>query len=131
MAELWVGAGKQFARISDAIAAAKSGDTIFVQAGVYTNDFAKIDKDLSIVGVGGKAHFKATIKVPNGKGIFVTNADVTFENVEFSGARVTDRNGAGIRHESGDLVVRNSYFHDCENGILTNNKSSATVTIEG
>lgn len=130
MAELWVGAGKSFARVSDAIAAAKSGDTIYVMAGTYANDFATISKDLKIVGVGGKAHFTATQQIGNGKGIFITRADVTFENVEFSGAKVKDKNGAGIRYESGDLVIKNAYFHDNQNGILAANNKSGTITIE-
>jgi len=42
----------------------------------------------------------------------------TVENVEFSGARVVDQNGAGIRAEGTNLTIRHSYFHDNENGIL-------------
>lgn len=130
MAELWVGAGKPFARVSDAVSAAGSGDTIFVQAGTYTNDFSTIYKDLKIVGVGGMAHFANTTMIPNGKAIFVVNGDVTFENVEFSGAKVWDWNGAGIRYESGDLIVRDSYFHDNQNGILAASNLAGTITIE-
>ena len=40
------------------------------------------------------------------------------ENIEFSGARVPDRNGAGIRPEGENLTVRNCRFYDCEDGIL-------------
>ena len=130
MAELWVGAGKPFAKLADAVSAAASGDTIFVQAGTYTNDFSTIYKDLKIVGVGGMAHFTNTTMIPNGKAIFVVNADVTFEKVEFSGAKVWDSNGAGIRYESGDLIVRDSYFHDNQNGILAASNLAGTITIE-
>ena len=41
------------------------------------------------------------------------------------------QNGAGIRHEIGDLTVRNSYFHDNENGILASSSPDNTVIIEG
>jgi len=44
--------------------------------------------------------------------------DVIVENIEFSGARVPDRNGAGIRPEGRNFTVRNCRFYDCENGIL-------------
>jgi hypothetical protein len=40
------------------------------------------------------------------------------ENIEFSGAVVPDRNGAGIRAEGRDLAICGSYFHDNEDGIL-------------
>src|SRR5262249_34434717 len=36
----------------------------------------------------------------------------------FSGARVGDLNGAGIRWEAGNLTVDHSYFHDNQEGIL-------------
>jgi Ca2+-binding RTX toxin-like protein len=129
MAELWVGAGKQYASVSTAYAAAASGDTIFVMAGTYTNESLTISRDVNIVGVGGMAHFKTTTSIPNGKAIFITNADVTFENIEFSGATVRDGNGAGIRYESGNLTVNGSYFHDNQNGILAASNLTGTITI--
>ena len=51
----------------------------------------------------------------------VAGSDLTVENIEFSGARVRDRNGAGIRPEGKNLTVRNCRFYDCENGILGGN----------
>ena len=57
-----------------------------------------------------------------GKAIWViAGSDITIENIEFSGARVRDRNGAGIRPEGRNLTVRNCRFYDCENGILGGN----------
>ena len=128
-ATLEVGSDKQYTRIADAIAAASSGDTIRVQAGVYENEYATITKDLTIQGVGGFAHFKTTSLIPNGKGVFITRANVTFSNIEFSGATVNDRNGAGIRQETGNLTVVNSYFHDNEEGILGGSDPNSVVTI--
>jgi hypothetical protein len=43
---------------------------------------------------------------------------------------VPDKNGAGIRQEGRDLTVRNSYFHDNENGILGGGDSYSTVQLE-
>lgn len=40
------------------------------------------------------------------------------ENLELSGATVAGHNGAGIRHEGGDLIVINSRLAGNENGIL-------------
>ena len=131
MATLNVGAGQAYATLSAAVAASRSGDTIAVQAGTYVNDFATISKDISIVGVGGMANFVATQAPPNGKGIFVTQGNVTIENLSFSGAAVPDKNGAGIRYEGGNLVVINSYFHDNQDGILANSAPNGTIRIVG
>ncbi len=116
---------------SAAVAASRDGDTIAVQAGTYVNDFATISKDITIVGVGGMANFVATVAPPNGKGIFVTQGDVTIQNLSFSGAAVADRNGAGIRYESGNLVIIDSYFHDNQDGLLANADPNGTIRIVG
>src|SRR3954468_6514939 len=103
MAILTVGPGEQFAKISDAIAAAQNGDTLNVDAGTYTNDYASISKNITLQGVGGMVHLVSTGLIPNGKAIFIVNGDVTINNFEFSGAQVVDNNGEGIRFESGNL----------------------------
>src|SRR4051812_7327265 len=118
MATLTVGAGQQFQTMAAAVAASNAGDTIQVQAGTYKNDWANIDHALTIVGVGGYATFTSDQDIPNGKGTLVVNANLTISNCEFSGARVGDVNGAGIRWESGNLTVDNCYFHDNQEGIL-------------
>src|SRR5262245_37583660 len=110
MATLNVGAGQAYATLSAAVAASRSGDVIAVQAGNYVNDFVTISKNITVVGVGGMANFIATVQPPNGKGIFVTQGNVTIQNLSFSGATVPDMNGAGIRYESGNLVIIDSYF---------------------
>jgi hypothetical protein len=117
--ELRVGQGEQYKTVSQAVAASGSGDTIYVTAGVYTNDFTNIAHDLKIVGVGGMAQFKATTAPGNGKAYFVTNGNITFENVDISGVHVQDKNGSGIRHEGGDLTIKNSAFHGNEMAITT------------
>jgi hypothetical protein len=52
------------------------------------------------------------------------------ENIEFSQARVADRNGAGIRLEGAGLTVVDCFFHDNEAGILTNDNPNSVVVIE-
>ena len=78
---------------------------------------------LTIRGVGnGRAKLPAHGKDAGGKAIWVvTGSDLTVENIEFSGARVRDRNGAGMRPEGKNLTVRNCRFYDCENGVLGGN----------
>ncbi len=132
MAILTVGIGQQYSTISAAVSASRDGDVLKVQAGTYTNDFATINTKITLEGVGGLVHVKSSggWNLAGDKGLFVTNTDVTFNNFEFSGASSSSGNGAGIRHQAGNLTVDNSYFHNNENGILTNPNATATVTIK-
>ena len=126
---LTVGPGKMYKTVASAVAAARDGDVVRVQAGTYTNDFAYVNKQISIVGVGGMARMVATQLIPNGKAIFVTSNNITLDHIEFAGARVADANGAGIRYEGGNLVIRRCYFHDNENGILANPVETGSIVI--
>uniref|UniRef100_UPI001A965ECD right-handed parallel beta-helix repeat-containing protein n=1 Tax=Sabulicella rubraurantiaca TaxID=2811429 RepID=UPI001A965ECD len=129
MANLTVGQGKQFSTISGAIAASRDGDVISIDAGTYTNDFATINTKITLEGVGGMVKMVATAAPPNGKGILVTNTDVTINGLEFTGTKVPDGNGAGIRYQAGHLTINNSYFHHNENGILANPNTAGSITI--
>jgi Ca2+-binding RTX toxin-like protein len=131
MSVLTVGSGQQYSTIASAIAASRSGDTIAVQAGTYYNDFASINKDITIVGVGGMANIVATKQPPNGKAIFTTDGNIRIENMSFSGVSVPDGNGAGIRYQSGNLTIVDSYFHDNEMNLLANTSPSGSITISG
>jgi hypothetical protein len=130
---LQVGPGKRFELPSQASAAARDGDIIEIDAGVYKGDVAVwTANSLVLRGVGGRASLQANGQSAQGKGIWViTGNAVTVENIEFSGARGPDQNGAGIRLEGSGLTVRTCYFHDNENGILTGNNSSGDILIEG
>ena len=48
MATVNVGTGQAYATLPAAVAAARDGDVIAVQAGSYVNDFATISKDITI-----------------------------------------------------------------------------------
>jgi len=70
--------------------------------------------------------------IPNGKAIWViAGRDTTVENIEFTGARVADRNGAGIRQEGRNLTPRGCKFSDCEDGLLTGADPQSDILIEG
>ncbi|MGH7495718.1 MAG: right-handed parallel beta-helix repeat-containing protein [bacterium] len=131
-ATIRVGAGGQFPVPSAAAAAARDGDVIEILAGDYSGDVAIWRQhNLIIRGVGGRAHLKAEGKHAEGKAIWVikgTNA--TIENIEFSGAKVPSRNGAGIRQEGAGVLIRGCYFHDNENGILAGKNPLSDVVIE-
>src|SRR6185295_11160630 len=94
------------------------GDTISIDAEDYIGiqSLARWSaNNLLIRGIGGKPHLKGGGKSLQGKGIWViAGNDDIIENLEFSGASVVDNNGAGIRFENLNLIVRSCYFHDNE-----------------
>ncbi len=128
---LKVGPDRTLATPSAAAAVARSGDVIEIDAGTYVGDTATwTQNDLTIRGVGGLAHLKADGRSAQGKGIWViAGSRTTVVNIEFSGASVPDGNGAGIRQEGTDLVVRTCSFHDNENGILAGANAASDIRI--
>src|SRR5882762_2834615 len=126
---LTVGPGQQFSTIADAINASQNGDTIQVQAGTYTNDYATINTDITLQGIGGQVSMVSTGLIPNGKAILITNGNDTINNFSFSGAQVADGNGAGIRYQAGNLILNNDYFHDNQEGLLGASDLSGSITI--
>ncbi len=129
---LRIGPGEKITRISDAARLAKDGDIVEILPGEYRGDVASWpQKQLTIRGIGQRPVLIADGKSAEGKAIWVIrNGDFRIENIEFRGARVADRNGAGIRFEKGKLRVRNCSFLDNQNGILTANFGDAELTIE-
>nr|MCV4206126.1 right-handed parallel beta-helix repeat-containing protein [Roseomonas sp. SXEYE001] len=109
--------------------ASSDGDVVQVQAGTYTNDFFTVNTDITIQGVGGMAKIVATEEPSNGKGIIVSRADVTLDSLDLSGAKVSSNNGAGVRYETGNLTITNSYIHDNQNGVLANADASGSITV--
>jgi hypothetical protein len=128
---LRVGPGRQFTHPSQVTGLA-SGDVIEIDAGVYNGPATTwTTSNLTVRGVGGRAHLVAPANISNGKGIWVTQgANMMVENIEFSGAAVPDKNGAGIRAEGRDLAICGSYFHDNENGILGADAGNGNLLIE-
>ena len=136
--------GTAFATLSAAIGGSSAGDVIALSAGSYVENFPDITHSLTIESIGGLAHLTTPQPIPlNGRAILDVpvglNVSLTVSGLELSGAvdPTTNNNGAGILFEVGNgaLTVRNSWFHDNQEGILTGGTSSAstagmTVTID-
>lgn len=119
---LQVGPGKTYPTPCRAIAVAAPGDLIEIDPVLYSGDVCPIyTSNLTLMGVNGRPHIDAAGLNSQGKGIWPIYGNNTLvENIEFSGAKVIDNNGAGIRLASGlNLTVKNCYFHDNQEGILT------------
>jgi len=127
-----VGPTRELKVPSEAAKIAKDGDTIEIDAAEYRGDVALwIQNNLTIKGVNGRPHLIADGKHIQGKSIWITRGkNITIENIEFSGTRVRDKNGAGIRHEGQGLVLRSCFFHNNENGILTGHNPLDEILIE-
>jgi hypothetical protein len=80
---LWVGPGKPFQKPSQAAAAATDGATINIAAGNYSGDAAVWRaNNLTLRGVGGRAHLEANGAIAEGKALWVIKgANTTVENI--------------------------------------------------
>ena len=112
---LLVGPQRSLHAPSDAAAVARDGDVVRIDPGEYVDCAIWRADRLVLKPPAGEAHMRD--RACAGKAIWViSGADVTVENIAFSGARVPDQNGAGLRAEGRNLTVRQARF-DNENGI--------------
>ena len=128
---LRVGSDRALARPSEAAAIARDGDRVLIDAGTYRGDVATwTADDLEITGVGGLVRLPAAGRDAQGKGTWVIAGDrVVVRRVAFSGARVADRNGAGIRAEGTGLRVIGCRFTGNENGILAGARTGSRIVV--
>jgi Right handed beta helix region len=126
---LLVGPERSLHAPSDAAAIAKDGDVVRIDPGDYVDCAIWRASDLVLEAPGGPARVRD--RACAGKAIWViAGDDVTVDNITFSGARVADQNGAGIRAEGRNLTVRHARFVDNENGILAATVEGSTILIE-
>jgi hypothetical protein len=126
---LRVGPGLPLDTLAAAAARARDGDTIEILPGTYGCAVWRASDILIRAVPGGEV--EVTGPVCQGKGLFVVaGARVAIEGLTFRGARAEPGNGAGIRAEGASLTIRRSRFIDNENGILTANRTDATIEIE-
>lgn len=130
-ATLHVGPGLSLRSPSEAARVAQAGDVVLIEPGLYAGDTAVwTQKRLRIASAGGPVVLEAAGRHAEGKAIWVMRGgEFEVEGIEFRGARVPHGNGAGIRFESGRLVIRNCVFRDNENGILTSNDRQAELHV--
>ncbi len=118
-----------------AVSVVANGQTILLAPGLYVKDVGILranDVTIRVRGDGTKkAIFDPQGKIAEGKAILVVKGDrTTVDGLEFRAARAPQSfNGAGIRHEGGDLTVIRSRFIENEMGILASDHASAHVQI--
>jgi len=126
-----VGPDRAIKTLANAARLAGDGDVVEVDAGDYRGDVAVWQQNnLTLRATGGRVRLLASGAAVEGKGIWVLRGGrITVDGFDFLGAQVSDRNGAGIRLEKGDLTVLNCGFWGNENGILTSNNPDIVLKI--
>ncbi|MDR1876501.1 MAG: hypothetical protein LBQ84_02615 [Flavobacteriaceae bacterium] len=130
---LRVGADKEYKTVKAAADAAGDNTIVEIDAGTYIGDAAIAywtQNNLVIRAVGGEVILDAGGKHIDNMGIWKIEAGtVCVEGITFQNAKVSDKNGAGIRLVDGNLTVINSHFLHNENGILTGNLAGSSLVI--
>ncbi|WP_051453195.1 hypothetical protein [Dechloromonas agitata] len=129
---LEVGPNKELKTLSAASMVAKDGDLIEVEAGDYVADVATWKQNEIVIRArNGRVRLVASGAAAEAKAIWVVRGGkLTVEGFDFVGAKVKDKNGAGIRLEKGRLSVVDCGFFDNENGILTGGDAESTLEIQ-
>lgn len=111
---------------------ARDGDIVVIAAGTYRGDVATWDANgLWLRADGGDVVLDSGGATAGNMGIWVVRGDnVLVDGIRFTGARSTDKNGSGIRFLGHNLWVRNSGFHDNEDGLLTAGRDDSEILVE-
>jgi len=135
-AKTWqVGPGRVYTAPSKVIGLVADGDSVAIDAATYAGDVGEWTKNnLVIYCPNGRAVLNANGQISEQKGIWVVSGNNTsIEGVEFYGAAISmanGNNGAGIRMQGSGLTLRNCYFHDNQDGILTGAGATSDIVIE-
>lgn len=121
--------GKEMINLQEAFDNVTNGGIIRIEPGTY-REGGTLKRGLKNVLITGSPGVIFDGVAVAGKAAFVIQADdVTMESIECRNIAVPSRNGACIRHEGGNLTIRNMIFRDNENGILTWDKTNI-LTVE-
>lgn len=127
-AVLKIGPHETYKVPSAAAEVAKNGDHIEIEPGEYFDCAVWRANDLVIEGTAPGVVIRD--KTCWGKGLFVvTGNNTTIRNLTLTRARVPDMNGAGIRLDSGSLIVDGVKFINNQNGILGAGSPGVTIVI--
>jgi hypothetical protein len=75
---------------------------------------ASIRRPVSVRGAGSRLVARGI----EGKGILLVSGDAELADLDISGARVADGNGAAIRHQAGNVKLKRVRLHGNQNGLL-------------
>ncbi|HEY8666628.1 MAG TPA: right-handed parallel beta-helix repeat-containing protein [Tepidisphaeraceae bacterium] len=142
--DLHVGPGQVYARVEEALAKAKAGDSVLVHAPAEGKAYSQVavlvrKAKITFRGVGKKKGERVAL---SGEGFdysgdgAVSRAIFQFdpgasgcvvEGFELTGAHNGSHNGAGVRiNQANSVTIRDCEIHDNDMGIMSNGDASAT-----
>jgi hypothetical protein len=126
-----IGPSRQYTKPSDISLLVKDFDTISIDKAEYIGDVCSwYAKGLYFNGESGTI-LKANGKAAEQKAIWVIKGDdCIVEGIDFRDCAVVDRNGAGIRIEGTNILVRSCAFRNNQDGILCGANPNSTVIVE-
>jgi hypothetical protein len=123
--------GRGFSRLADAVNAVGDNQaTIVIRPGVYQECAVQQAGVIAYrAAVPGQVMFERAMC--EGKAALVLRGrGASVDGIIFQRMAVPDGNGAGIRLEKGDLAITRAIFRDSEQGILTAEDLTGSITID-
>jgi hypothetical protein len=123
--------GRSFARLQDAVDAIGGGTgTILIAPGTHRDCAVQEAGRISFVAARpGTVTFRGRV-CEDKAALVLRGRSATVDGIAFEALRVSDGNGAGIRIEEGDLIVRNAVFRNSQSGILSSNVGKGRIEVD-
>ncbi len=123
--------GRTYERLQDAVNAIGEGSgTIRFASFRFADCAVQTAGDIAyIAATPGGAVLEGTA-CENKAALVLRGRSARVEGLVFANMRVPDGNGSGIRLEQGNLAVSQSWFRDSQQGILTANGQTGSITID-
>lgn len=123
--------GRSFSRLADAVAAIGEGSgTIVIAPGKIADCVVQTAGDITYRAERPGATVFDGVACEGKAALVLRGRNARVDGLIFQNIRVADRNGAGIRHEKGNLEVTNSIFRNSEQGILAGEIPGGSLRID-
>lgn len=126
-----VESGRGYERLQDAVDAIGAGTGTIRFASMRFSDCAVQEAgDVTYVAAAPGQSILQGVPCEGKAALVLRGRSARVEGLVFSDISVPDGNGAGIRLERGNLSVKQSWFRDSEQGILSGDDPSGTITVD-
>jgi hypothetical protein len=119
---------REVADLTTALNQLKAGDLLQIGSGTYQQALTIDVDDVTIEGLGKVVFENATA---NEKAMFYIKGNrVAIKNLECSGIKVADGNGACVRFEGQGLTLDHVYFHHSQTGLLETSAKGGSIIVQ-
>jgi len=123
--------GQRFGRLQDAVNAIGDGmGTIRLAGGDHRDCAVQERGDVAYVAATPGAATLSGTACEGKASLVLRGRSARVEGLVFTGIRVADFNGAGIRIERGNLAVSQAWFHDSQQGILSAGDPAGSISVD-